>query len=112
MKNVLSSFPDSWKVTITVLSGGGDDKFGNPLPTTSREVTGCLLSPRATSESNNQSDYVQGEAILYAPTGTAFRSTDKIQTPEGAPIRGMWAVNGDPVNWPLGVEVQLRKDGT
>ncbi len=107
----LDNFPEAWKTTITVKSSGGRDKFGDLLPPTIREVPGCLLAPRSSSEPNNQSAYVEGEAVLYVATESAIVSTDQIITPVGSTIQGTWAVSGDPINWPWGTEVPLRKDG-
>lgn len=109
---LLDSFPSTWRTTVTVKSGGGRDKYGDPLPSTIREIPGCLLAPRSSSEPNYQSAYVEGAAVLYTPSGSGITSTDQVITPEGSVLQGTWSVNGDPIRWPWGEEIQLRKDGT
>ena len=105
MTNPLDSFPDEWLVTARIYRSAGKDDRGNPLPSSSALVTGCLYAPRATSDPVDRADITTSEAVLYAPGGTTVKSTDRIVIPQGT-----FAVDGNPSVWPFGVEIPLRSD--
>lgn len=101
---------DRFRFTATLLTGGGRDSRGNPLPVVETEIPGCLLSPDPKSEFDNLTEKSDTTATLYFKERITVPKNARIHTPNGAPITGTWAVDGDPVYWPLGVEVNLRKE--
>lgn len=103
----LRMFPKSWRVTVTVLRNGGRDARGNPRPTYEIEVPDCLVGARATADPVDHADIVDGKAVLYCGPGFTFLSTDRIRVPAGARMAGEWSVDGQPGEWPYGVEVGL-----
>ena len=103
----LRRFPKAWRVTVTVLRNGGRDAKGNPLPGYEIEVPDCMIGPRATADPVDRSDVVDGKAVLYRGTGFTFLSTDRVRVPAGARMAGEWSVDGQPSEWPYGVELGL-----
>lgn len=103
----LRGFPKSWLTAVTVLRGRGRDAKGNPIPAVEIEVTGCLISPRATSDPVDRSDLVDNKAVLYRGPGFTFLSTDRIRVAHGQRMAGEWSVEGRPGEWPFGSEVGL-----
>lgn len=101
---------DRFRFTATLLSGGGRDDWNNPLPVVETEIPGCLLTPDPKSEIDNRSEESDTTATLHFKGQITVPKNARIRTPIGAPIAGTWAVDGDPVYWPLGVEVNLRKE--
>lgn len=106
----LDLLPRQWLFDVTVISGRRD-KYGNRAnPDSGRTVTGCTLGPTSNDEGGNDSDVVTVRATLYAPPGTSISSTDRVRTPPGSPLPALWAVDGEPVHWPLGTAIPLRKE--
>ena len=104
---IVSRFPRSWRVDVTVLRGGGRDAKGNPLPGQEIPVTGCIVAPRATSDPLDRSDVTASTAVLYRDPGFTFLPADRIKVPAGKRMAGTWAVDGRPGEWPHGWEVGL-----
>lgn len=111
MLNLVGMMPGFWSGTVTVLRGGGRDNKGNPLPVDEISLDECLIGPRATSEPNDFSDLVDSTAVLYRTVddGFQFQHTDRIRVPDGARMAGEWSVDGLPSEWPMGVEVGLKR---
>lgn len=109
MSAVLAKLPDYWKITVELISNPGRDDDGNLRPNTSQMVNGCLLSPSSTTEQDG-SDLVTVSAVLAMPTGIQVHSTDRVRTFPGSPVVAVWNVVGEPAYFPLGTEVQLRRD--
>ena len=103
----LGMFPKLWRVTVTVVRSGGRDAKGNPTPSFEVTLPDCLIAPRATADPVDRSDVVDGKAVLYRGPGFRFLSTDRIRVPVGALMAGEWSVDGQPGEWPYGVEVGL-----
>ena len=101
---------DRFRFTATLLTGGGRDSRGNPLPTFETEIPGCLLTPDPKSEFDNLTEKSDTTASLHFKEHITVPKNARIRTPQGSPIPGEWAVDGDPVYWPLGAEVNLRKE--
>jgi len=101
---------DKFRFTAVLLSGGGRDDRGNPLPVIESEIPGCLLAPTPKSELDNLTENSDTTATLYFKQRITIPKNARIRTPEGSPIPGIFAVDGDPIYWPLGVEVNLRKE--
>lgn len=101
---------DRFRFTATLLTGGGKDDRGNNLPSTALPITGCLLNPQPKSELDNLSESSETLAVLYFNHRLAIPKNARIITPFESSMPGTWAVDGDPVYWPLGTEVNLRKD--
>jgi len=105
----VSSLPGWWKCDVVVLRGGGRDPRGNPLPTEEIPLADCLIGPRATSE-GEQFMVTSTDMALYRDPDPefSFRSSDRIRIPEGQRMAGEWAVDGRPLEYPLGVHVPIR----
>lgn len=110
MSAVLAKMPASWLIDVQVISNPGRDEYGDNRPSTTTTVKGCLLSPKSTTEEQNNSDVVDVFATLAMPAGTPIKSTDSVRTFEGAPVVGTWIVVGTPLAYPLGTEVSLRRE--
>lgn len=108
---IVRAFPADWLTDVVVLRGGGRDAKGNPLPSEEIPVTDCLIGPRNTSEEDG-SMVVSSEMALYRDPDPNFRfhSNDRIRVPDDARMAGMWAVDGRPMEYPLGVHVPIRSD--
>lgn len=99
-----------WLTPVTVITTGGRDDNGDILPDTSYVQEDCLISLRTTSDPTDRSSVNTGEAVLYAPLSISISTTDRIEVPEGGYLPGLWAVDGQPMRWPLGYEIPLRKE--
>jgi hypothetical protein len=108
MSIVLDRLPNAWKCAVKVLSIGGRDDNGDPLPQEETLVEGCLLNVQDASELDNLNANPVMRATLYMPSGTNVLSTSQIITQANASVVGKWSVDGPPVHWPLGTEVRLR----
>lgn len=109
---IVNLFPADWRTNVVVLRGGGKDNKGNPLPTEEIPLTNCLIGPRNTNESNDFSMVASTEMALYRDPDPDFQfySTDRIRVAEGSRMAGEWAVDGRPLEYPLGVHVPLRSE--
>lgn len=105
-------FPDDWRTDVIVLRGGGTDRRGNPLPIEEIHVSDCMIGPRNTAEVEGFSLVSSTEMALYRDPDPDFRfhGTDRIRIPDGAAMAGEWAVDGRPLEYPLGVKVPIRSD--
>ena len=110
--SIVRMFPADWLTDVIVLRGGGTDRRGNPLPVVEIEVNNCLIGPRNTAESDNFTMVVSTEMALYRDPDPEFRfhSTDRIRVPDGQRMAEEWAVDGRPLEYPLGVHVPIRSD--
>ena len=107
--SIVRMFPEDWLTDVVVLRGGGRDPRGNPLPVEEIPVSDCLIGPRATSE-GEQFMVTSTDMALYRDPDPefSFRSSDRIRVPEGQRMAGEWAVDGRPLEYPLGVHVPIR----
>jgi hypothetical protein len=103
----LRMVPKSWLTNVIVLRNGGRDAKGNPRPAVEIPVSKCLIGARSTADPVDQSDGIDGKAVLYRGPGFRFLSTDRIRVPDGALMAGEWSVDGRPGEWPFGSEVGL-----
>lgn len=112
MAGIVNSFPADWRTDVVVLRSGGRDAKGNPLPVEEIPVKDCLIGPRNTSESNDFSMVASTEMAIYRDPDPvfSFHATDRIRVPEGQRMAGVWAVDGRPLEYPLGVHVPIRND--
>lgn len=97
-------------VSVIVVRGGGRDEWGKPTPVQRIPVDGCVFMPRA-AEVENQvawSDAAGNQMLMYQK-GFQFRSTDRIEVPEGERMAGAWAILGRPAEWPGGSEILLQR---
>jgi hypothetical protein len=104
-------FPET--ETLTIVRAGGKDKYGNPLPGTETTVTGCVVWPRSSTETENHSDTViVGLAALFPP-GTDIKATDQVRRAGDDPkdTSKLYSVQGAPGVWDAdtGVEVALTR---
>lgn len=103
--------------TITIVRDAdeatGEDSQGNPIITTEEiDVPGCAFAPGSSSEdAATYGQRVMAGGTVYAPSGTVFRSTDRLL------IRGeMFVVDGEAGQWTSpfngrgrGVEVAVKR---
>lgn len=107
--------------TVTVLRGSapGTDSYGDPLPSTvtRTDVEGCDVAPRYSSESTERgrAGVIVGWTV-YAPAGADVRFTDRMElpgvtmlNPEGETVPAPCAIEGEPGNWGVGVEIQVKR---
>lgn len=107
MRPITARFKGSWKVDVTI-ENSGRDQWGDPLPPgTARTVKDCLFSPTSSSAGRDMSEVPDDRAKLLAPPVTDITDTDRITVPG----HGVYDVDGTPVQWPLGVSVQLTRTG-
>ena len=109
--DVVSLLPPEWRVTVTVVRGGGVDRFGKPVPRSEHTVSNCLIGEATTEEVEAFSEVASLDAVLSAPVMADFRSTDAVNSPKSAwaPAR-KWRVSGHPRFTPLGTKVPLSKE--
>ena len=105
----LQAFPPAWLIEVE-LTSSQRDKYGDPSEQAPSRVQGCLLAVSTTADSRSNSDVTEVKANLYLPAGTEITSQHLVESFPGAPVEGLWAVVGEPVHWPMGVEVELRKE--
>lgn len=103
------------RLTVTVKHPLRVDRYGDPIPGTATAdalLPGCLIAPRASTETSDLQTLVDTRMVLYAPPGASMSSADRLVLPG---YTGEWQVEGDPNRWDLsgfpggGVEVVLRK---
>lgn len=78
---------------VTVRRAGGSDRNGDPLPTTSHEVPGCVWWPRASSETNAGGNAVIVGLTLTGPVDADIKATDEVLFPGDVEP---WFVEGEP----------------
>jgi len=86
-----TSFPAG---TPIVIVRQNQDRFQNWTDGEKIPVT-CAIDYTTSTEDSTDRETVRQEATLYAPAGTVFLATDRIQTPDGA----RWQVVGSPNLW-------------
>ena len=107
MRPITARFPQRWKTTITIATGGRDE-WGEPLPDpVTTVVEDCLFSPATSTDSMALSDVPSSTALLLTPPGVTVPSTAKITVPG----HGEYLVDGTPDTWPMGTAIQLRRTG-
>lgn len=105
--NPLERLPDEWKTSVVRVVAGGRDRDGRWQAGERSEVDDCLLVPATTGEHTDYSSVVTAEAILYAPASSEWASSDTVETPRGSVLPGTWNIDGDPVRWPFGWQINL-----
>lgn len=100
--------PSRYYVTPTLLSGGGTDPRGFPVPETRSTLPEALFVPGPSTEEGLLSDVANQKAQLFFHDAVNVRSSDRIELvdPFGAVVR--WQVSGRPKHWPKGTEVVLE----
>lgn len=88
--------------TVTVETPGGVDRWGDPLPATTRRLAGCMFSPRGSDEGRGAAGFgvaspntVITGLTLYAPAESGIRPVDVIVRADGT----RWQVVGEPGEW-------------
>lgn len=82
---------------LTVNRGGGVDKFGDPLPTTSHTVSGCAAAPAGSVEHTGDAGTVIDQDTVYAPHDADVVATDTVTVPAGQAIDpGTYYISGRP----------------
>ncbi|QCP08234.1 hypothetical protein FDF08_09765 [Micrococcus luteus] len=103
----LTFFVDDY-VAIAVYSGGGRDRFGEPLPESRVEIPECLIAPRSTTEPQERSDLDGSRGVIYVQSEHTFHGSDRVEVLTGS-HRGLWEVDGVPTLWPDGWEIPIRR---
>lgn len=67
--DTVGTFPESWRTDVTILRGGGRDRFGNPQPEQEIPWRGCMIAARATEDPLSRADLTDTAAVLYGPGG-------------------------------------------
>ena len=101
--------------TVTVLTGVASvDRYGNAIldwsTPTERQVAGCAVAPRSSSEDRDGRAGVIVGLSLYLPAGCRLTAQERVR------VRGVdYEVDGEPGDWrdpfdgvAAGVEVALR----
>lgn len=102
-------FSRQWLIDVE-LTSSQRDKYGDPIDQEGTRISGCLLGVTGSDEGESDSDQVAVRANLYLPPGSLITSQHLVETFPGAPVVGLWAVEGEPVHWPMGVVAPLRKE--
>ncbi|MGO1562604.1 MAG: hypothetical protein ACTHW7_12345 [Actinomycetaceae bacterium] len=110
--SIVDRFPAEWLTDVTVLRGGGRDRFGNPLPEEEIPLDGCLAGWGTTTEHTDRTDRTVAQATLYRRRDDfRWRSTDRVRITEDSMLPGTWAIDGEPKIWPTDVEIGLTREG-
>lgn len=105
--------------TVTVQTPAGTDRYGDPLPVTTRTVAGCAFAPRSSTEGSRATgarttspNTVITGVTLYAPPDADIGPADVVVRSDGS----RWSVVGEPgvwqsplTGWNPGVEVALTR---
>lgn len=86
------SFPHGQTVTVwqeTV------DRFGDVTVTGERQVGGCGVAPRTSTENTAGRVQVVTGLTLYAPPNSGIAATSRVRLADGT----VWRVIGDPGRW-------------
>ena len=89
----------AYSEAVQVRRGGGRDRFGDPRPTSTFTIEGCVKWPTTSVET---ADYSQGVATGYQlalPSGADLRSTDEVRLRSDASDSPWWSVRGEPLPW-------------
>lgn len=109
---------DRFALTVTVRRGGGRDRFGDPKPSTTHTISGCVKWPRVTGETDDYSQGVSTGYQLALPPGADIVSTDEVLLPDEPETGPWWQVDGDALDWgpspytgrPGGIIVALTRE--
>ena len=97
--------------SVTVSRPGGTNRYGDPLPATEHQVTGCVIAPGGSDEQTESQDQVTRRATVYADLDADLTATDRLVLPDGT----RWQVIGEPQRYrspfaPQGVcQVQIER---
>ncbi|TDQ01249.1 hypothetical protein EV186_1021117 [Labedaea rhizosphaerae] len=78
--------------TVTVSRPGGTNRYGDPLPATEHQVTGCVIAPAGSDEQTDRQEQVTRRATVYADVDADVGATDRLVLADGT----RWQVIGDP----------------
>lgn len=107
--NVMSTFPASWFVTVTVDRGaGGYDGWGDPLPSERFEVSECLLAPSSSLNDDEYGAVTDSDGRIYHAS-FVFEQSDLVTVPDGQLNAGVWEVQEPSAEWPGGTETRVRR---
>lgn len=100
--------PAAYYTRPTLLSSGGTDPRGYPLPESRSGLPEALFVPGTSTEEGLLSSVADQRAQLFFHVQVNVRSSDRIELvdPFGAVVR--WQVSGRPKHWPKGTEVVLE----
>lgn len=100
--------PPRYYVTPTLLSGGGTDPRGFPVPATRSELPEALFAPGTSTEEGLLSEVADQRAQLFFHTAVNVRSSDRVELTNALGDLETWQVSGRPKHWPKGTEVVLE----
>ena len=105
--SIVKRFPKRWRITVIVLRGGGRNTDGTVSPPVEMELPDVLFAPNSTGEPEPHSERATATpALYYDESAFTFVSNDRVRLPNGR----VYAVEGDPEEWPLGGVLPLRKE--
>lgn len=106
----LSALPADWSTTATRIPKATRGPDGNFRPAgPPQEIEGFFIAPVRTAETGDYSTVSTDRAIGYAPARYEFTNDDEITTPDGSVLPGRWSVDGTPVRWPAGWQINLAR---
>lgn len=82
--------------TVTLVTGGGRDKAGNPLPVQRTPLSGVSLAPAGSDDPTDRSEMAVTSAVMRgqgSPPHAA--STARIEVAGFFPFDGVWAFDGE-----------------
>lgn len=98
-----------WYTTVTVSRPSGKDKWGDPLPSAEHEELDALFDPGSSVDDIDLDANPEEAAKLFFPDryDVDIRNDDSVSFEWlGEPYS--FTVNGRPLRYPLGVQVNLR----
>jgi head-tail adaptor len=82
--------------TVTIVRPAATDWQGDPGGnTTEATVTGCMVEPSGSHETNSGGDTVTSDFAVWLPDGTDILATDRVRLADGT----VCAVDGRPERW-------------
>lgn len=107
----LEALPDEWKTTAVLHVSGGRDRYGNHTEGTDVQIPGFLIAGKQTGEGTDYATVSTDKATGFAPRNItpAPKQSDEITTPAGSTLPGRWQIDGQPVAWPGGYAMNLRR---
>lgn len=105
----LEQLPTEWTCVAQRVPGQTRGPDGNMLPGQApHDVEGFLIAPTGVGETAEFASYSTNRTRGYAPARYEFTDKDVIITPASSVMPGRWAVDGTPIRWPFGWELQLK----
>lgn len=109
MRWLTNFFPADWYQDVTVKRrGGGLDRFGRKLSTTTFEVEGCLLNPKSAAEEDRHGQWSDTDGTI-SHHSFVFEQNDLVEIPEGQRNAGTWEVQAPAFETTFGNQATVRR---